>query len=221
MKRKIIRKSVSCLLIAAMCISLSINMNTKAEDINEDGRQQEQTVQAEGNEQIPKMRQSSSGISAPKIEPDSSMVTEQRVTWDCVWFGNYPQAEVVPSARNYTALDKKLLRTGDLIEDEGLYDTLKNLQESQWNSNGDATVNASKYRRIKKSDAIYTNTDSGYYNWTDSDTYHYFKYEPVKWRVLKVHGNQAFLLSDIALDDQCYNTKYERMTWETGARLMR
>ena len=216
MKRKIIRKSVSCLLIAAMCISLSINMNTKAEDINEDGRQQEQTVQAEGNEQIPKMRQSSSGISAPKIEPDSSMVTEQRVTWDCVWFGNYPQAEVVPSARNYTALDKKLLRTGDLIEDEGLYDTLKNLQESQWNSNGDATVNASKYRRIKKSDAIYTNTDSGYYNWTDSDTYHYFKYEPVKWRVLKVHGNQAFLLSDIALDDQCYNTKYERMTWETS-----
>ncbi len=69
---------------------------------------------------------------------------------------------------------------------------------------------------MKKSDATYAISDSGYYNWSDSDTWHYFKYEPIKWRVLKVNGNQAFLLSDIALDDQRYNTEFESITWETS-----
>lgn len=30
----------------------------------------------------------------PTITEDSSMDAGQRVTWDCVWFGSYPQSEV-------------------------------------------------------------------------------------------------------------------------------
>lgn len=29
---------------------------------------------------------------------------EGKVVWDCVWFGSYPQAEVIPEGTAYTAL---------------------------------------------------------------------------------------------------------------------
>ncbi|MEI3595666.1 MAG: hypothetical protein V8Q58_09275 [Anaerobutyricum hallii] len=48
-----------------------------------------------------------------------------------------------------------------------------------------------------------------HYDWKeDYDTYHYFKYEPIKWRVLNVNNdeNKALLFADITLDDQRYNT---------------
>lgn len=136
------------------------------------------------------------------------------MTWDCVWFGSYPQAEVVSSADSYTAVDKSLLKSGDIIENSSLYNKLQSV--TGWDANNDITVDGNKYRRMKKSDATYTsNSYSNYYNWPDSDTWHYFKYEPIKWRVLKMDGSQAFLLSDIALDDQQYNTE-EDITWETS-----
>ena len=136
------------------------------------------------------------------------------MTWDCVWFGSYPQAEVVSSADSYTAVDKSLLKSGDIIEDSSLYNKLQSV--TGWDANNDITVDGNKYRRMKKSDATYTsNSYSNYYNWPDSDTWYYFKYEPIKWRVLKMDGSQAFLLSDIALDDQQYNTE-EDITWETS-----
>ncbi len=159
---------------------------------------------------------SANGLNNPRIEKDSSMEAGQKVTWDCVWFGSYPQAEVVPSASDYTALDKSLLKSGDIIEDRSLYGKLQD--EAEWNANNETTVDGNTYLRMKMSDATYTNTDTAsnyiYYNWSDSDTYHYFKYEPIKWRVLKVNENQAFLLSDIVLDDQQYNTAWESITWE-------
>ena len=69
---------------------------------------------------------------------------------------------------------------------------------------------------IKKSDVAFATSDSSHYDWPDEDTWHYFKYEPIKWRILKVEGNQALLLSDIALDDQRYNMANEKITWETS-----
>ena len=35
------------------------------------------------------------GLKNPIIVEDSSSNTKQKVTWDCVYFGNYPQAEVI------------------------------------------------------------------------------------------------------------------------------
>lgn len=49
----------------------------------------------------------------------------------------------------------------------------------------------------------------------DYSSYHYFKYEPIKWRVLNRNGNDVFLLADIALDNQEYNT--EDVVWETSS----
>ncbi len=133
-------------------------------------------------------------ITNPRIVKDDSMQAGQKVTWDCIWFGSYPQSEITSS--------------------DSLYNTLQNA--AGWDANGDITLEDSKYRRIKKGDATFASSDSSHYDWHDEDTWHYFKYEPIKWRVLKIEGNQAFLLSDIVLDDQKYNLENEEITWETS-----
>ncbi|MCI8635607.1 MAG: Ig-like domain-containing protein [Eubacterium sp.] len=152
----------------------------------------------------------------PVMEEDSSMAAGQKVTWDCVWFGSYPQAEVVASKEEYIALDGDLLRDGDLIEDRGLYNSLKNA--SGWDANNDITLYGQKYRRMavdKEKKPGSGNTR--YYRWDEVNTYHYFKYEPIKWLVLKREDNRAMLLSEITLDYPKYNTYYTSITWEKSS----
>lgn len=151
-------------------------------------------------------------LSDPRIVPDSSMKAGQKVTWDCVWFGSYPQAEVVPSSEAYTALDKKLLQKGDLIVNHMLYLTLQGA--TGWDERGDIVIGNEKYKRIKKDDATYSSTSTSYYNWKNATDYHYFKYQPIKWRVLSVDGSEAMLLADRALDDKQYQTVAENITWD-------
>ena len=154
----------------------------------------------------------SAKIKNPIIEADASMEAGQKVTWDCVWFGSYPQAEIISSEENYNALSKDILKDGDIIADRNLYNTLQDATE--WDENNEITINKSKYRRIKQSDATCAYSLDGYYSWSDSDTWHYFKYKPIKWQVLSTDGNQAFLLSNITLDAQQYHTKFEIVTWK-------
>ncbi len=151
----------------------------------------------------------------PKIVADSSMRSGQKVTWDCIYFGSYPQAEVITTemSSNYAAIGEEYLTDGDLIVSDSIYQALNNA--TGWDANGDITINGTKYRRMKQNDAIFSvSGERCQYNWTDSDTYHYFKYEPIKWRVLKTDGNKAFLLADRALDDRPYNKAYTGITWE-------
>ncbi len=153
-------------------------------------------------------------LSNPRIVPDSSMEAGQKVTWDCVWFGSYPQAEVVPASEEYTALNKKFLQEGDLIQDDELYQKLKSATE--WDKQGDVELDGEKYRRIKKEDATDASNNSGSYQWENDTDYHYFKYRPIKWRVLSVDSAEAFLLADQALDDKQYHIVYENVTWESS-----
>ncbi len=140
----------------------------------------------------------------PRIVADKSMEAKQKVSWDCVYFGSYPQAEVIPSGVEYTALDAKLRRDGDVIVSDSVYSALQSA--SGWNDNNDITLNGVKYRRMKQEDATFASPNTcGCYDWSNSTDYHYFKYEPIKWRVLRTDGNQALLLSDVALDDQKYH----------------
>lgn len=134
---------------------------------------------------------------------DSRMNSGRRVTYDTVFFGSYPQSEVKSSDPVYEKLQSA---TG-------------------WNICGDIMIEGIKYRRIKQSDAVGCTLDleswyydeetdsffsepvepgigaDGYSHWEDYDkTYHYFRYEPIRWRVLDVDGYKGLLLSDIALD---------------------
>ena len=145
--------------------------------------------------------QTAVSINNPRIVQDESMRAEQKVTWDCVYFGNYPQSEITS-------------------KDGNVYNKLKS--ETGWDGNNDITIDGTKYRRLKGLDAIYrTSKEYPYhYDWKeDYDTYHYFKYEPIKWRVLNVNNdeNKALLFADITLDDQRYNTNSENVTWESSS----
>ncbi|MBP3327146.1 MAG: Ig-like domain-containing protein [Coprococcus sp.] len=164
---------------------------------------------------LAKRAEAATALSNPRIVSDFIMKAGQKVTWDCIYFGSYPQAEVITTemSKNYTAIKKEYLEDGDLIVSDSLYQKLSNATD--WDINGDITINGEKYRRINRDDATCVISDSSvWYNWSPSITYHYFKYEPIKWRVLKVEGNKAFLLADKALDDMPYNKYNEDITWE-------
>lgn len=151
-------------------------------------------------------------LSNPTIVKNDKMASGQVVTWDSVYFGSYPQAEVIDTelSKNYSAIGSSYLNKGDLIVDDALYNDLLTAPNADWDASGNIMLKGNKYRRILKGDAIYSEDgEKGYYNWSDSVTYHYFKYEPIKWRVLSVEGNKALLLSDVVLDNQHYQVEKE------------
>ena len=96
---------------------------------------------------------------------------EKIVTWDCLWFGSYPQTQI---------------REKDGV----IYTILKN--EKDWDSNNDIVVNGIKYHKKEEN---------------------YFRYEPIKWRILQRDNTTAFLLSDIILDIQPYHKETEKIFW--------
>lgn len=153
----------------------------------------------------------------PVIETDETMITKQKVTYDCVWFGSYPQTEIVDQASTCGVYGKVWAKTTDYEENPSLYAILNS--SGGWNSNGDITISGVKYRRIKKGDATCSYGSEYYYSWGAEDIYRYFRYEPIKWRVLNVDssGSQAFLFTNKALDDQKYTkTTDVDITWKTS-----
>ena len=74
---------------------------------------------------LPKVN-AAENISNPRIAKDSSMDAGQKVTWDCVYFGRYPQSEITS-------------------KDGSIYNTLKNA--TGWDENNDITIGRTKYRR--------------------------------------------------------------------------
>ena len=154
-------------------------------------------------------------ISNPRIVKDSSLKSGQKVTWDCIYFGSYPQTEIVDTPHRSGAFAKKWEEEDDYEIEPSVYSKLKNA--TGWDSNGDITIDNVKYRRLSSDDTTYKflSDQEGYYNWDkDNDTkYHYFRYEKIKWRVLNVDGNEALLLSDKILDTQKYDT-WHKTTWE-------
>ena len=155
----------------------------------------------------------------PKIKADSSMQSGKKVTWDCVYFGSYPQTEIVDKSGKSGVYGKKWAAAPNYKVNAALYSKLA--KASGWDSNGDITIDGVKYRRIQKSDATYALSESDwntncYYDWSSSVTWHYFRYEPIKWRVLYTTGSKALLLSETVLDDQQYNEMPEEVTWATS-----
>lgn len=146
--------------------------------------------------------QSATSLCNPAIEEDSSMESGQKVTWDCVWFGSYPQTEIVDKAETSGVYGRSWGDDSYYEVNETLYESLKN--DSGWDANGDTTINGTKYRRIRSGDAAvvvgYSDGDPCF-NWNSSNSYHYFRYEKIKWRILDIDGNsKALLLADQVLD---------------------
>ena len=166
--------------------------------------------------------QAATTLNNPRIASDNSMSAEQKVTWDCVWLGSYPQTEIVDKPETSGVYGMGWRDESDYKVDNSLYNTLKTA--TGWTSSGDITISGIKYKRIKFTDATYRYDVGAYdgdneiqqYIWKDNSSYHYFRYEKIKWRVLKVSGSSAFLLADKALDAQKYNNNRTGVTWASS-----
>lgn len=110
------------------------------------------------------------------------------------------------SSRDYT--DWSYIYFGSYPQTEVTGDSLTPaITGASYDSNGDALADGVKYRRISKGDTNY----NGHFG--DSD-YRYFKWEPIKWRVLQNNGSTLFVIADQGLDCKDYHEEYTFITWE-------
>lgn len=139
--------------------------------------------------------------SSPTPSPTVSPKLPKAVSWAdnsnlYVFFGSYPQTEIT---------------TENLTEE---------IVNATYDDYGIAYIDGINYKRIKEEDATYSfyqdkknNIASGYYNWSDVD-YAYFKYEPIKWRILYCYDDKLLLVSEMTLDTQKYNMSNIDVSWE-------
>ena len=121
---------------------------------------------------------------------------------DYIYFGHWPQT--LERDENVVAKLNEMAGTPPLQRD--------NANPYNWESHEGTTYmwqkiviyNGTKYLGVQMNDyranGIYglydVITDNGYYRLN----VYWFKYEPIKWRILTTSGNSAFIMSDIALD---------------------
>ena len=121
---------------------------------------------------------------------------------DYIYFGHWPQT--CERDENVVAKLNEMAGTPPLPRD--------NANPYNWESHEGTTYmwqkiviyNGTKYLGVQMNeyrasgiDALYDEiTDNGYYRLN----VYWFKYEPIKWRILTTSGNSAFIMSDIALD---------------------
>lgn len=121
---------------------------------------------------------------------------------DYIYFGYWPQTR--EKDENVIAKLNEMVGTPPLPRDK--------TNPYNWESHEGATYmwqkiviyNGTKYLGVQmneyRANGIYglydVITDNGYYRLN----VYWFKYEPIKWRILTTSGNSAFIMSDIALD---------------------
>ena len=131
-------------------------------------------------------------VADPRVVVDSSMNAGQVTTWDCIWLGSYPQT-YVDDTTVVAALDTA----------------------NGWDASGDLTYDGTTYRRLSVSDATIDLHEWGWDTKASSAGYCYFRWEPVKWRVLEAYDTTALVVADVALDDQKYNNTSADLSWAT------
>lgn len=119
-------------------------------------------------------------------EPGADIHNPENGVWSYIYFGSYPQTEVA----------------GD-----DLTDAIKN---ASYDANGDATVDGEKYHRI------YTRRyPAGILNESDgTDEYFYYKWEPIRWKVLQKTEDALLVMADVGLDYIPYHTAETAVTWD-------
>ena len=166
------------------------------------------SVFAEAAEQDPY----ESWIWEPYVEKDDSLSTGQVTTWACITFGSYPQTEIVASA--FTAVDDYAVQEGDVLEDPVLYEKLSG---AEWQDNR-TEIGGVRYLRVNRADTATGRTDSPqHYRWEGDSEWHYFRFDPIRWRVIGLDGSAACLMADRLMDCRPYHTENRPVTWETSA----
>ncbi len=121
---------------------------------------------------------------------------------DYIYFGHWPQT--LERDENVVAKLNEMAGTPPLPRD--------NANPYNWESHEGTTYmwqkiviyNGTKYLGVQMNDYRASGIDALYDKITDNGYYklnvYWFKYEPIKWRILTTNENSAFIMSDIALD---------------------
>ncbi len=151
--------------------------------------------------------------------PQAEAVGKTYKVGDIVEFGSYPQSRVTNSSlvSSLNSVSKKWISYG-YYSGTGDYGTMV---QGDWMKYADFTYNGTKYRAVTFSQyrpymtdylsSYSCQEDNGY---TPNNIY-YFKYEPLKWRVLD--PSTGLVLCENIIDSQAYsNTIYEYGTDSYG-----
>ena len=134
---------------------------------------------------------------------DANYDGKKETVWSTFTMGSYPQSEITSANDEFEALTA--IADSEWSSVSNPYLTFKN---SKYKSSvGITTYNGNKYLRMKKADATKSSGQDYYYKWENSTSYHYFKFEPIKWRVLSINddASKALVLADQILDNQPFN----------------
>lgn len=154
-------------------------------------------------------------INNPVIQKES-----EKVTYDCIYYGSYPQREVISDKNSINKNDEHLeIKTDEnwlnnsYIVDPELYNQLK--FSLNW-FNNELYIDGSRYIRVTEDDASYSTVSAYHYYWDKNKEYHYFKYEPIKWLVIDKSGSELFLVSEVALDSKAFNENRIETPWKNS-----
>ena len=159
---------------------------------------------------------------ASLFAPKAEALSPTHQVGDIVEFGSYPQSEVTDSSL-VSALDgvsKNWVSYGYYSGDGSNSDTMV---QGDWMKYADFTYNGTKYRAVTFSQyrpecTYYSSSPDWTYqddNGYTPDNIYYFKYEPLKWRVLD--PSTGLVLCESIIDSQAYsNTIYKYGTDENG-----
>ncbi|MCR4654993.1 MAG: DUF6273 domain-containing protein [Lachnospiraceae bacterium] len=153
---------------------------------------------------IPVKAETGVTLENPRISDEDAQAYQagQSVTYDTIYFGEYPQSEVITEEMSRDRISEDGKIPEDLIVDDDLYEEL---EEAEWDSTEDVLLDGVWYRRLTGFDA----------DWR------YFRYEPIRWRVLAINRIAyddselygALLLSDRVLDAGPYEAGEDAL-WE-------
>ena len=150
--------------------------------------------------------------------------TEKAATYSYVELGSYPQSEVTGALLTDNIVKATYDVNGDgtvgnekyrrvnvptKLDDTNVTTEIKNYlydKDGYYKEN-----DVIKYRHISEKSG--TSTIDKYYQYA----YKYFKYEPIKWRVLNNDGTNLKLVSDVGLDTKkYYNIEGPEVSWATS-----
>ena len=56
-----------------------------------------------------------------------------------------------------------------------------------------------------------------HYRWGEKLEWHYFRFDPIRWRIIGLDGSAACLMADRLMDCRSYHTEDGPVTWESSA----
>lgn len=149
-------------------------------------------------------------MKAPVTVEDESFYSGQQTTWTCLNFGSYPKTEIVNSGFN--AVDDYALQDGDYLADESLYSML---ERAEWDKYNTTLIDGVRYKRLSSEDTSFASVDSEqHYRWNNLNEYHYFRFDPIRWRIADIDGDKALIVADRGVDCRPFNETDAVVSWE-------